>query len=1318
MKRTPFVHISLIAVFLFYTINPTFAQGNAQSFQLPKPGSMVHLSPPMNLPVLKGLKVDTNNPFRFDFIIDKGDSVGNGRDHSLRDESTKLIKYFLASLTVPENDVWVNLSPYEKDRIVPESFGITEMGRDVLAQDYMLKQVTASLIYPEDEVGRKFWKRVYEEAAKKYGNTSIPVNTFNKVWIVPEKAVVYENSKAGTAYVVESKLKVMLETDYLSLEKNSVGVESPDPMRKGGVTPPVREANQIGSQIVREIIIPELTKEVNEGKNFAQLRQVYSSLILATWYKKKVKDSLLAKVYTDKNKVKGINLDDPQEKQKIYQQYLQAFKKGVYNYIKEDLDPVTHERIPRKYFSGGFSANKFGDLAMLVSADEGMLSGANVENDVVVSAAIQVAGAVSARGVALGGLFASDLPKDFKGVYLRRGAEYGSQWNWLNSKPYSVEGYSHRGIDIFEYTDGQGLVKDIPLGTSLGSLVEGVVVQGLDVDYPSGDEVIIQTKTGKLVRYGHIQPLVAVGERVVKGQLIAKLNPSPQDSRSKPHLHLEVMSAKTEIKTSSPRKDFARELDYERALIAWLKELSAVSAAVDPLVEFPEVAQSLKAENETKDKAMMIRQAFDIRIPGEGEGGSGGSTKMVTHALDINGPNLYKLTGGIIQQLFRTWKSYGADTFVTLNSDIYKVEEEFESNMSFVFKIESLPEPGKKFIIKMFGSNLMSIMRISQSDIQRLFDRYYGDKPTGNDERISRLFARPAAENREDFEKMAWRSYMFMTEFVDGEQLSKVTDSQQRFKYLMKAIEEIAYAHNSGLFHGDLTSNNIIITPSGDIKLIDWDSLRCLVEKPADVRTVRLSNKYRDIESVGKLLISVFSPTGAVSGVEDTNIYMQESFPDDQDASHYAKGYVSGLNPATPAINKVITKAVLADRQSHYESLDDLLTELKAALIEDKVSFEQTADVSAAAETGNEKVDNAMIGSSIFRRLAGRKVFDREYLRSKIVQFTASIMTPEGYQLLGGDNNLELAADLEQATGKPGIFLRLDDVYRLEEDTMEFMRIIRLYVEKKVQAQKFLQAKEPFRILVVGAGTGIDALTAFHQAKKRGLQVQMDAVDINHARIRNAEINLNLLNDEKKEGDQIRVLKVKEDGLLDEESIKDRKYDLILFNAPDAVSKDKLVGYSSNIRMDKNVFETILDSIQRHLSDDGYAIVGNQREAIVSVMPKGFKWNVLSGDESRFDMHFEGLVELNRQDQTKVFLGLYRDRAQLSKDVGGIDFNADKINLQIQHSGQGIKFKMDPAVLSELEKAPGFTPVIINIKPLENLRLFLGLSGSAGGANV
>ena len=82
--------------------------------------------------------------------------------------------------------------------------------------------------------------------------------------------------------------------------------------------------------------------------------QVYNSLILATWYKKKIKDSILEQVYADKNKVAGIvSLRGSETTKAIYQRYLQAFKKGEYNYIKEEIDPATRQSIPRKYFSGG-----------------------------------------------------------------------------------------------------------------------------------------------------------------------------------------------------------------------------------------------------------------------------------------------------------------------------------------------------------------------------------------------------------------------------------------------------------------------------------------------------------------------------------------------------------------------------------------------------------------------------------------------------------------------------------------------------------------------------------------------------------------------------------------------------------------------------------------------------------------------------------------------------------------------------------------------------------------------------------------------------
>jgi hypothetical protein len=55
---------------------------------------------------------------------------------------------------------------------------------------------------------------------------------------------------------------------------------------------------------------------------------------------------------------------------------------------------------------------------------------------------------------------------------------------------------------------------------------------------------------------------------------------------------------------------------------------------------------------------------------------------------------------------------------------------------------------------------------------------------------------------------------------------------------------------------------------------------------------------------------------------------------------------------------------------------------------------------------------------------------------------------------------------------------------------------------------------------------------------------------------------------------------------------------------------------------------------------------------------------------------------------------------------GGIDLNSIDKDLQTKENGE-IKFTIDPAMLEELQNAPGFVPVIINIQPLTDLPTFL-----------
>ncbi len=226
------------------------------------------------------MKVHPENSLLFDFIVDRGqDKISNDL---LKAESTKLIKYFLASMTMPDKDMWSNLSPYEKDRIIPDALGQTEMGRQMLEQDYILKRLSVALTNPDNSSGQEFWNEVNTRIQKQFGVIEVPLNIFAKVWIVPANAKVVE--KDGFVYITENKLKVMVDEDYLAMEKSFIDA-TPSIERNS----PIAQVNHLSVQVFKEMILPQLNKELSEGKNFAAIRQIYQSVVLAAWYKKHTK---------------------------------------------------------------------------------------------------------------------------------------------------------------------------------------------------------------------------------------------------------------------------------------------------------------------------------------------------------------------------------------------------------------------------------------------------------------------------------------------------------------------------------------------------------------------------------------------------------------------------------------------------------------------------------------------------------------------------------------------------------------------------------------------------------------------------------------------------------------------------------------------------------------------------------------------------------------------------------------------------------------------------------------------------------------------
>lgn len=357
----------LVTIFCFLSSSlfPSFAaaQMSSELLSLPPVGSRLTLTSDYSPIIIKGLQIIPDQPLNINFIIDSGSDPLDSE--TVKAQSNKLIKYFLASLTVPQDRMWVNLSPYEKNRIVPQEFGATEMGRDLLAQDYMLKQLTASLMYPDQDLGVAFWDKVRLQAQEKFGTSDIPVNTFNKIWIVPQRATILIHD--NMVFIEECHLKVMMEEDYLALEMNhgctrhGLGAVDPKALKAG---------DDISTPIVREILIPQIEKEVNEGRTFANLRQIFHSMILANWYKNNLQKSLLGSIYADQNKIEGLENQDPSVNQKIYEQYVAAFEKGVFSFIKEEYDAQTQQVIPRKYFSGGVDSAMLGSVVQVKPQDK------------------------------------------------------------------------------------------------------------------------------------------------------------------------------------------------------------------------------------------------------------------------------------------------------------------------------------------------------------------------------------------------------------------------------------------------------------------------------------------------------------------------------------------------------------------------------------------------------------------------------------------------------------------------------------------------------------------------------------------------------------------------------------------------------------------------------------------------------------------------------------------------------------------------------------------------------------------------------------
>lgn len=213
----------------------------------------------------------------------------------------------------------------------------------MLEADLELKKDTAKFTSPETPEGKKYWDKLYKKAGELFGYDNITIHAITRSWIALDEIIIVETQ--DNAYIYKATLKVMLEQDCLN---NSSIYSFKDPCLKA--------LNEYSSQLIREIIIPKLTQEVDTSKRYASLRQIYYSLILTQWFKRKFKwQSGLYSWVIDKKLLDGLESNILWSKQKIRRSYFYSFKNDEYRFQKFDYS-IFGQTI-KTYFSGGVDFN-------------------------------------------------------------------------------------------------------------------------------------------------------------------------------------------------------------------------------------------------------------------------------------------------------------------------------------------------------------------------------------------------------------------------------------------------------------------------------------------------------------------------------------------------------------------------------------------------------------------------------------------------------------------------------------------------------------------------------------------------------------------------------------------------------------------------------------------------------------------------------------------------------------------------------------------------------------------------------------------------
>ena len=196
-------------------------------------------------------------------------------------------------------------------------------------------------------------------------------------------------------------------------------------------------------------------------------------------------------------------------------------------------------------------------------------------------------------------------------------------------------------------------------------------------------------------------------------------------------------------------------------------------------------------------------------------------------------------------------------------------------------------------------------------------------------------------------------------EFVKGKSLSQLLDEGLTLRRSVEIVSSIgkalAEAHHHGIVHRDIKPSNIIVNERGQVKVLDFGLVKHLFEPPSsevdlDAQTIYSTQTRSDVIvgtplylspeqatgkkidgrsdlfALGALLYECLTGRSAFHGASVLEIGAQIIHVTPPPPSHFNA-------QITPALDRITMKALQKKVEDRYQSADDMLNDLEAAMI-------------------------------------------------------------------------------------------------------------------------------------------------------------------------------------------------------------------------------------------------------------------------------------------------------------------------------------------------------------------------------------------------